>query len=56
MNKENIIVVIPTYNEAKNISNLIEELKKLSLDVLVIDDNYPDKTYDIVEKYSLKYQ
>tara|TARA_Y100000389_G_C17417382_1_gene494573 strand:- start:839 stop:1543 length:705 start_codon:yes stop_codon:yes gene_type:complete len=54
MNKENIIVVIPTYNEAKNISNLIEELKKLSLDVLVIDDNSPDKTSDIVEKYSKK--
>jgi dolichol-phosphate mannosyltransferase len=54
MNNEKIIVVIPTYNEAKNILNLIEDLKKLRLDILVIDDNSPDKTYDIVEKYSKK--
>lgn len=44
-------VVIPTYNEKDNIKKLIEEIRKISLpiDILVVDDNSPDGTGDIVE-------
>ena len=46
-----ILAVIPTYNEAGNIEHLIHEILKLPLqiEVLVVDDLSPDKTYNIVE-------
>ncbi|MBU0535018.1 glycosyltransferase family 2 protein [Patescibacteria group bacterium] len=54
-----IVIVIPTYNEAKNIGRLIdvvgEEFKKMpqhSFSVLVIDDSSPDGTAKIVEEKS----
>tara|TARA_B110000495_G_scaffold103910_1_gene89801 strand:- start:2210 stop:2911 length:702 start_codon:yes stop_codon:yes gene_type:complete len=39
-------VITPTYNEVKNISTLIKQIFELNLDcdILVIDDNSPDKT------------
>lgn len=42
---------MPTYNEAENIEKIIPVVLAQSpeLDVLVIDDNSPDKTGDIVE-------
>jgi len=41
-----ITVVIPTYNEAENLPNLVSALLSLPLDlcVLVVDDNSPDGT------------
>ena len=40
------VVIIPTYNEIENISLIIDSLFNinLTLDVLVVDDNSPDKT------------
>ncbi len=45
------IVIIPTYNEAENIEKTIKDIFKSTEDVevLVVDDNSPDKTYKIVE-------
>lgn len=45
------LIIFPTYNEAENIKKIIRAVLKLSrgLDVLVVDDNSPDKTYEIVE-------
>src|SRR5512134_3130879 len=45
-------VVIPTYNEADNIGQLIEQLLALpqGLHVVVVDDNSPDGTGDIVRR------
>lgn len=47
------IVVIPTYNEHANIGALLDELLALDPDlcVLVVDDNSPDGTADLVEAY-----
>ncbi len=44
------IVVIPTYNERENIGPLIEALGRMlpELHVLVIDDNSPDGTAEVV--------
>ena len=51
------VVILPTYNESKNIKRLIEEIfeqqKKLTqwkLTVLVVDSNSPDGTATIVKK------
>ncbi len=45
------LVIIPTFNEIDNIGRLLEELRELygsAVDILVIDDNSPDGTADIV--------
>lgn len=46
------VVVIPTFNEAENIQDIIEAVLALPLaaDVLVVDDNSPDGTAEIVGK------
>ncbi len=47
-----ILVVTPTYNEAENIQSFITRVLHQSPDiqVLIVDDNSPDKTGDIVEQ------
>lgn len=53
-----ITVVIPTYNEAKNMQKLlpvIMELPLQDLSVLVVDDNSPDGTGKLVEELGANY-
>ncbi len=49
------LVIIPTYNEKENISSIIDEVLKQNeiLNVLVVDDNSPDGTSEIVENKQL---
>jgi len=49
-----ITVVLPTYNEAENLTKLVSALFSLPLDimVLVVDDNSPDGTGNIAEELS----
>lgn len=58
------VIVIPTFNEAKNIGKMIEHLntktipnlkKRWEIKILVVDGNSPDGTADIVKKLSKKY-
>ena len=56
------IIVIPTYNERDNISRLVPVLMDLAqktttwrLEVLVVDDTSPDKTYEVVQTLQKKY-
>ncbi|MEG2278022.1 MAG: polyprenol monophosphomannose synthase [Odoribacter sp.] len=46
------LVIIPTYNEKENIENILRCVFSLTptFDVLVIEDNSPDGTADIVKK------
>jgi len=46
------LVIIPTYNEIENIETILEKTFSLNLDVdiLVVDDNSPDKTYEKVQE------
>ena len=48
------IVVIPTYNERESIGALLDSLKKLSVDVLVIDDGSPDGTAQICTTHGVE--
>ena len=47
----NALVIIPTYNEKENISDIIDAVLNLKqeFDVLVVDDNSPDGTAAIVK-------
>ena len=51
-----VVVICPTYNESKNILELISRILSLpiDIDILIVDDNSPDKTADIVKKMQLK--
>lgn len=50
MNKS--IIVIPTYNEIENIEIILQKVFSLQLgvNVLIVDDNSPDKTYEKVQE------
>lgn len=51
-------IVIPTYNEKENLSRLIPGLFKLpvqNLHVLIVDDNSPDGTADLVRSLQTRY-
>lgn len=52
MKKDKILIVIPAYNEAENIANVIKEIKKDIdyADILVVNDCSSDNTVEIVEK------
>lgn len=48
------LIILPTYNEKDNISDLIDDILKIEISmdrtILVVDDDSPDKTWAIVEK------
>ena len=48
-----ILVFTATYNEAENIKIFLDKLVniKQAFDILIIDDNSPDNTWSIIEKY-----
>lgn len=49
-------IIIPTYNEAENVENLIKKIASLNLNdwrLFFVDDNSPDKTAEIIKTLSL---
>ena len=53
------LVIIPTYNEKENISDMIEvvmNLKKKDFHLLIVDDSSPDGTGDIIKSLIPKYE
>ncbi|MCA6380176.1 MAG: polyprenol monophosphomannose synthase [Cytophagales bacterium] len=53
----NALVIIPTYNEKENIQAIVDEVLSLPKDfhLLIVDDNSPDGTADIVKGLQTKY-
>ena len=51
LNLRKAVVIVPTYNEADNVGRLIPEIlaRDERLSVLVVDDNSPDGTADVVK-------
>jgi dolichol-phosphate mannosyltransferase len=52
-------VIVPTYNESENILHLIRSIMKnmpssFVSEIIVVDDNSPDRTGEIVEAYTLR--
>jgi dolichol-phosphate mannosyltransferase len=56
-----VSLIIPTYNEAENLSLLFEEIdgiidkNNIDLEYIVVDDNSPDGTGEVAEKLSQIY-
>lgn len=56
MQSAEISIIVPTYNESKNIRGILEHLQKsipknLKAETIVVDDNSPDQTATIAEDY-----
>lgn len=58
-----VVIILPTYNERENIITLLDELNKINSKIkyhkffyLVVDDNSPDKTADMVREYQKKFK
>jgi dolichol-phosphate mannosyltransferase len=52
-----VSIIVPTYNESHNIIGLLESIenslpRSLLSEVVIVDDNSPDKTGEIAETYS----
>jgi len=56
MYQGNSLIIIPSYNEAENIVEIINDvlIQKESFHLLIVDDNSPDKTYELVEEEIIK--
>lgn len=56
MNK--VLIIIPTYNEKKNINFIYKKIKKnvKKFDLLFIDDNSPDNTKELIFKLKKKHK
>ncbi len=54
MDNRKILIIIPTYNEKENIEDIIKAIFKnvdsLNVNILVVDDNSPDGTANIVKE------
>lgn len=57
MAQSDSIVIIPTYNEKENIESIIRAVFNLekSFDILIIEDNSPDGTADIVKRLQTEF-
>ena len=50
-NSNTTLVIVPTYNEQDNLPGIVKALGKLSVDMLVVDDNSPDGTGDMADEF-----
>jgi len=54
--KKKVSIVIPTYNERKNIRKLLEQIRavmektRMQYEIVVVDDNSPDGTGEVVKE------
>ena len=49
------LIIVPTYNERDNLPGIVEALGKLSVNMLVVDDNSPDGTGDMADEFASKH-
>ena len=56
MSEKRIVVVVPTYNEAQNVRNIVPQILSAlpSADVLVVDDGSTDETAAIASRYPVR--
>lgn len=55
--RRSLSIVIPTYNESKNIVKILDSLRtaltrEMNAEIIVVDDNSPDGTSKTVEEYA----
>lgn len=47
---DGVVVVLPTFNEVQNLQNVVEGVRRLGHDVLVVDDASPDGTGELADR------
>lgn len=62
MPKQKAVIIIPTYNERENVPKVVAALEEVfktiqnwQMEILIVDDTSPDKTYEVVKKLQKKY-
>ena len=56
-----ISIIVPTYNERRNLVELVKRLdtsfkkNNLQYEIILVDDNSPDRTYELARELSKKY-
>lgn len=52
-----IAIILPTYCEAENVEDLVQEIQELKINplIVIIDDSSPDKTQEMVKRLQEKY-
>ncbi|MFH1111783.1 MAG: polyprenol monophosphomannose synthase [Patescibacteria group bacterium] len=57
MGNENLVIIVPTYNEILNLSTLLLRIAqiKIPLTLLIVDDNSPDGTGELATKLKKQY-
>lgn len=58
---EPVSIIVPCYNEAETIGNVIESLLDLDypkemIEIIVVDDKSKDNSADVVKRYTMKYK
>ncbi|MDO5561268.1 MAG: glycosyltransferase [bacterium] len=60
--RKKAVIIIPTYNEKENVQKIVpqifavvEKIKNYQVEILVVDDTSPDKTYEAVKKMQQKF-
>jgi glycosyltransferase involved in cell wall biosynthesis len=54
LDKTNVIILVPAFNEQRSVGNVLNELRQLNFNVLVIDDGSTDETRDVVLQHGEK--
>jgi glycosyltransferase involved in cell wall biosynthesis len=52
--RENTLIIVPAYNEAGSIAEVINELKSFGYNVLVVSDGSRDKTCEIARELGVR--
>ena len=53
---KDVIVLIPSYEPDMKLIEVLEDVKKNNLEVIVVNDGSPDNSQKIIDKYSKKYK
>lgn len=53
-NKNNVLIIVPVFNEQSNISYILDDLSKIDYDVVFIDDKSADNTVEMLENAGQK--
>ena len=58
MKKPEVLIILPTFNESENIEKIILSIldERLPVDILVVDDESPDGTSEIVKRIAKKHK
>ena len=54
MNRQNLSVVLATFNEEKNIQKCLDSVKDIAAEIIIVDGTSTDKTVEIAKKFNAR--